>query len=431
MNRELINKRTILRIILIATVAFLAGNIFLGGYMFDKQLMGAQIMTEPHLLDEYNISDLPPFKYRILFAWIVQGTYEILGGDSNELFFRTFIAWSYIFFITASVAIFSLLRTLRFSKTLSWLGLILFLLSPAVIMGFTPPVHTREDFLAYTFLAVGLIFLVRGKMVPFMIVSIVAITCRETMLILPFTMLFFTRYYNFVKRATLAVVPFLAWIGFRFLLGYEQYDIAEGLQYNLKNYLQIPAFFFITFSALWVIFLYSSFKSKVPNASSDMRRTIISSAPWAVLLIVLTTFFGGIFNEIRLLHLAFPWIIVANLVYLERYRSMILGQMRQPLYIGLVSFLAVLTISSGYYIIAEYGHMLTFTRYAVPAKLWIIAGLVTFFVFSAWLPIALSIMLTDNRNASLQRKTIGSGMDRLNSHLELQPSQQREKEYIH
>ncbi|MGB5979770.1 MAG: hypothetical protein WBG62_20300, partial [Cyclobacteriaceae bacterium] len=252
----MINKKTILRIVLLATVVFLVGNMFLGGYMFDKKLMGAQIMAEAHLLDEYNITDLPPFKYRILFAWVVQGTYEILGGDNNELFFRTFIAWSYLFFLTASISFFWLLRTLRFSKKTSWLGLTLFLLSPAVIMGFTPPVHTREDFMAYTFLALGLGLLIKGRMLPFMIVSVIAVTCRETMLILPFTMLFFTRYYTFVKRAALAVIPFVAWVGFRFLLGYERYDIVEGLQYNLNNYMQIPAFFFITFSALWVVFLY-------------------------------------------------------------------------------------------------------------------------------------------------------------------------------
>lgn len=417
---------------LLATVVFLVGNMFLGGYMFDKKLMGAQIMAEAHLLDEYNITDLPPFKYRILFAWVVQGTYEILGGDNNELFFRTFIAWSYLFFLTASISFFWLLRTLRFSKKTSWLGLTLFLLSPAVIMGFTPPVHTREDFMAYTFLALGLGLLIKGRMLPFMIVSVIAVTCRETMLILPFTMLFFTRYYTFVKRAALAVIPFVAWVGFRFLLGYERYDIVEGLQYNLNNYMQIPAFFFITFSALWVVFLYSSVRSSVPSTSSDMRRTIISSAPWAVLLIVLTTFFGGIFNEIRLLHLAFPWIIGANLVYIERYRNMIMEQMTQKLYIGLTAFLAILTFASGYYILAEYGHMLTFTRYAVPAKLWIIAGLITFFVFSAWLPVALSIMMEDHRRITGRRQVADSNAGGYKSELELgHHSHHREKEYIH
>ncbi|MFA0963181.1 hypothetical protein AB9P05_15365 [Roseivirga sp. BDSF3-8] len=426
------SRKTFFAILLAATIVFVLANTLTGGYMFDMELMGAQIMTEPHLLDEYNITDLAPFKYRILFAWIVQGTYELLGGNSNTLFFGTFIAWSYFFFITACLSFYWLMHTLRFSRKLSLIGISLFLICPAVAMGYTPPVHTREDFLAYTLLCLGLVFLIKNRTLPFMLTCVVAIMCRETLLILPFVMLFFTRSHSVFKRMLMAIIPFAAWVGFRILLGYERYDMTEGLMYNIENYLQIPAFFFITFHAMWVLFLFSMVSRKSLTPSTEGRRIILSSGPWAVGLIFFTTFVGGIFNEIRLLQLAFPWIVVTNLVYLERYKSYIGNQITQPLYKGVVAILALLTGSLGYFILDRYGHMLSYTRYAVPVELWLIAGLFTFFLFTAWVPLALSIISEERKKSKgakvLNNKPSANNTDKA---ADFFTGQSAKKEYIH
>ncbi|HYF66822.1 MAG TPA: hypothetical protein VD884_01740, partial [Ohtaekwangia sp.] len=119
----------------------------------------------------------------------------------------------------------------------------------------------------------------------------------------------------------------------------------------------------------------------------DANRKFFFRTAWFSLLVILvTTFVGGIYNEIRLLYLFSPWIIIITLDYIERNRTSIYNMLQNKKYwmYGGVCF-----IISGIlmYFVLRYQDMLIVPgKYAVPYDLWIILSVCYIFILLLSLP---------------------------------------------
>src|SRR5690606_37978935 len=130
---------------------------------------------------------------------------------------------------------FYLMLTVNFSPKVSFWGTVIFLLSPAIIFAYTLPVHTKEDFLGYAILCLGLIGIIKRNTPLIILCTVLGVTCRETLMLIPFTYLFFSND-TIYKRLSVAALGFITLITVRVLLGLEKYGaLAQGFYYNVDN----------------------------------------------------------------------------------------------------------------------------------------------------------------------------------------------------
>lgn len=304
------------------------GFFIISGFLFKGSLnspatLANEILSPAEALYEYNITDQEPFKFRILFSSLVKQTYNILSEpQNNQNFYRIYIYWSGFFYISAVLSFYWLLMVVGFNRSYAFMGTMLFLISPAIIYAFSLPVHTREDMLAYTILNIGLICIFKNNKTGILVLTILGVLCRETLLLLPFFYLLYG-YASIRYRALVFLLGFGVFFLIRAVLNGEGYDpIALGLMYNLGNMLEVIGFTFLVFSFMWpalfldIYYIYT----RVNNFTDRDPITLLRRSSLPILaLVYATTFIGGRVNEIRLLFIFFPWIIVIFLYYFEHY----------------------------------------------------------------------------------------------------------------
>lgn len=299
-------------LVLLSAGVFVFGNTALNGSLGAPESLSGELKSPPDSLYEWNIGTEAPFKYRLLHRAIVLGTYRLVSEkDNNMLFFRLYQAYALIFHVAAALAFYALLRTLRMGSASFW-GTVLFALMPAMLMAYSVPVHTREDMLAYSLLSIGLISIVRNNLAGILTSFFLGVLCRETLLLLPLINLFFNRKQSMRMRGLIFVASIALFVALRLASPSAPYDVWEGLHWNLSHKVQVMGFLFISFGFLWLPFLLwlTGPADRIPEPSFFYRS---SSATLAVL--VVTTFFGGIYNEIRLLYLLAPWVIIGSMGY--------------------------------------------------------------------------------------------------------------------
>jgi hypothetical protein len=259
-----------------------------------------------------------PMKYRALFSWIVRGTWlSFLPNSGGKGFYATYFFWSFAFFYAAVIALYYLLRMLDFSKLLSFLGCILFLSLPPVMLAYVWPVHTREDPLAYLLVVLGIISVLRSKIIPLLIISVLGGLTRETTLIVPFVYAFYTKE-SYRRKSLVCVVSVASIIAVRIMLGYESYDPFDGGIYNIRHLPETILFLFITYGVFWIPSLVTLYEKWKRRASFRYCwRILVSSTPACLGLIVGTNFLFARVNEIRISFLSFPWIIPLCLCWLR------------------------------------------------------------------------------------------------------------------
>lgn len=300
---------------LLSTGIFLLGNSYFNGSLHNRFNLSGELKSPPDALYEWNIGTQAPFKYRLLHRTLILGTYHLVAEeDNNHLFFRLYQVYSLIFQAGAVIVFYLLLRLLRFQKLALW-GAALFAVMPPMLMAYSVPVHTREDMLAYALLCAGLIFMIRNNLPGMVIIFLLGVFCRETLLLLPLVNLLFNRRQAMPVRILIFAASMAVFVAIRFLLGAEDYDVWEGLKWNLAHLPQVAGFTFISFGFLWLPFFFWIFTPRDPNNDT----AVIHQSSVMVLMVILgTTFLGGIFNEIRLLYLMAPWVIAGALAF---YRS--------------------------------------------------------------------------------------------------------------
>jgi hypothetical protein len=241
-----------------------------------------------------------------------------------------------------------------------------------ILFAFTLPVHTREDQMAFLFLLSAIYCLYDSKYLFYLIIVCVGVFIRETLLLLPFLVLLFSKI-SLSRRLILSGLPLLVWIGYRWLVGTEPYDFWLGLKWNLSNPLQIILFGFLSYSYLWTHLLFSL---RIKLNQHDHHGLFTNKAILlALFMIILTTFLFGIFNEIRLLYLIFPWMIIASLRIIEKHRNLWIEYLKNK-YVLIFSIILILIILFLAPFISDLAQdTLGNSQYGVPYGLWVLTFL--------------------------------------------------------
>ncbi len=385
--------KTVALLTLLTLLIFYISNTYMGGYLLGSyEDVGHEIKAPAGALYTWHLTAESPYAYRVLFPAIVKGSWHMVAGNQdNEAFFLIYQGWSLVFMLSAVLSLFFLLKTLGFTHAWSFLGSVFFLASPPVLLAYTLPVHTREDMLGYTLLCLGLLCLLRRSLLLFLLTAILGVLCRETLLVLSFVFLFFSHDIKLPYRAAIASVPVALWLALRLSIDSPPYDLWEGLQWNLANMEQVIGFSFITFHGMWVPLFYGILEKQGAGKSSQRVQLFYQSGLAIFILIVATTFVGGIFNEIRLLFLLFPWVIAISLHVFWRNRKLIVRTMQSTRYKVYSLMCLLLCSAAGVYMLDQYQKFLEPSRYAIRFDVWIAATLFYVCVTMLALPAYISI----------------------------------------
>jgi hypothetical protein len=384
---------------LFAAAVFFFSNAGLRGYLRCNTCLGKEILSAPDSLYQYKLSAKAPFKYRMLFPTIVKTTHSIVFGKTNsDGFYYTYKFWSLFFYVTASCLLFYLMTVAGFSETLSFFGSILFVLLPPMLMAYTLPVHTREDPLAYTILIGGLIFLVKDYKWLFVMTAAIGVLCRETLLLLPMMYFFFSEDDKWIRRFFIAGFPCAVWLALRLSMGHEEYDVAEGFRWNNNNPEQVVGFLFITFNLCWIPFLIHMLNFRRNTATSNKVRRFFFRSSWlALTVILLTTYFGGIYNEIRLLYLLAPWMILITLDFLERNMDAFKVIVFKKGYLAFAVIVVALCALLMVIVLKHQEKLIIPGKYNVPYHLWIVVSVIYICITVIFTPVSWKIYLLNKK----------------------------------
>jgi hypothetical protein len=382
-------------LVVCAILVFFTSNHLMEGYLRSEETLAKEVKSRPSAVEEYRIASQAPFKYRLLFPAIIKGTYGIFYGTASgdgKGFYHTYKFWSGVFYVSSVLAFFFLLSTSGFNAPYSFGGTLIFLLLPPMLVAFTLPVHTREDTLAYTVMFLGLIAIIKRNPGWVLIISMVGAITRETLLLLPLLYFFYSEDRLLWRRIVIAGVPGLLWISTRILMGNEQYDVLEGLRWNLANPEQVAGFLFVSFNVCWLSYvLHVVFFRRGVREAEWPRKFFYKSSLFTLSVILITTFAGGIFNEIRLLYLFAPWMIIIFLDFIRENTGSIMLVMSRKGYwwyvLGCLAFCVVLLVVVSFY----RERIIVPGKWAVPYEQWIVLSICYFFILLLFLPVTLRV----------------------------------------
>jgi hypothetical protein len=365
------------RLIIIAvlsTVLFFLNQYAFEGYIQNKERLAKELQSTSMNLSEWELSNKPPFKYRVLFPMIVKNISKILPGSAsaNQKFYWSYLFFSWLFFISTSCMFYLLLMKIFQSNSLAFLGVLLHLSMAPIVFAYTLPVHTREDQMAFLFLLSAIYFLYDKKYILYLIIACIGVFVRETLLLLPFLVLLFAKL-SLLRKLILSGLPLLIWIIYRWLIGTEPYDFWLGLNWNLSNPIQLILFGFLSFTYLWphLIFSFRIKQNQYDNLGLFTNKAVLL----ALCMIISTTLLFGIFNEIRLLYLIFPWMIIACLRIIEKHRNLWIEFLKNK-YVLICSLILVLIIMFSTPFISDLvQNTLGNSQYGVPYGLWVVTFL--------------------------------------------------------
>lgn len=381
-------RNLLILLVLLASAQFFISNFCFRGYLRSPHTLGRELKTPVDALEDYRLVQEPPFKYRLVFPALVKYSHQLLyeRGDSDG-FYMVYFFWSLAFFLSAAIAFFWLLTVSGFSETLSFLGSLIFLLLPPMLFAYTLPVHTREDTLAYTVFFVALGLLLQKRWFFFFSLSLAAVLVRETLMLLPVLYLFYSGDKSIIRRFIVAGSPAALWLLVRFSAGNEPYDHWLGLRWNLANPEQVIGFSFVTFNVLWLTFFLERSRFRTPSIMLREGIRVFYHSSWLVLvLLAVTTFIGGIFNEIRLLNLYAPWMIIPFLVCIERFGNklkLLAGTKNYRWYAVTTSVVCGVLL---YYVLVNREKFIPPGKYAVPYDQWVIVSVCYIFVTLLFIP---------------------------------------------
>jgi len=354
--------------------------------------LSGELKSPPDSLSHWKIAEQAPFKYRVLHRAIVVGSYQLIndGNEDNKLFFNVYRFVSLLFQLIAVLSVYFFCWKLELTGSALAAG-ILFCLLPPMLLAYNVPVHTREDMLGYTILIWGLLAIEFNQTVGIMVATIFGVACRETLLILPLVNLLHNTKQPVLTRLIITVVAGSEFLGLRWIQTTENqaYNPWEGLQWNLANLSQVLFFGFVSFGAAWVPTLIRLFSmSRTNDNKNDQIKSNIVDQSWltALLLIVVTTFIGGIFNEIRLLYLYSPWAVVIMIKWYATGKVNLLAYWRSRLFLfTFITCLVTLTFAF-LYVLAIGKEIADQSAYKIPYLAWLIVGFFHLFLATIHLP---------------------------------------------
>lgn len=257
--------------------------------------------------------DQPPFRYRVLFRVIVDaGTAALGGGEQGfahggPVFWQVFLLASAVAWLLALAGVRALLRTVGLRGWQTAVGAIAFVAAFPVIHAYGFPTHTREDPLAYACMTWGLVFWLRGALVPFVLTAMVGVATRETLLTLAIVHVVSgpapQRWGRLLHIAPIVLVAIAVRLG----MGWERHSLASSLD-NLQSWKETVLCLALAFGCLWPHAL-QALNARAPAAEPLLRRL---QDTWRIVLplTLLSVLVGGIMREMRLMFLIAPWALV-------------------------------------------------------------------------------------------------------------------------
>jgi hypothetical protein len=234
--------------------------------------------------------------------------------------------------------------------------------------------------------------LVKNRRWTFLLIAVAGALCRETLLLLPMLYFFFSDDKVIIRRLFISGLPVLTWLALRLSMGHEEYDVTEGFRWNNNNIEQVFGFLFITFNICWIpfVFLVLRYRTKMMT-NNAVRKFFFKSSLLTLFVILATTYLGGIYNEIRLLYLLAPWMILITLDFLESH----IREMKSTIFkSGYLIFAAVTILISGVlmYVALKYQNKLIVPgKYAVPYHLWIVISVIYICITIIFVPVSLKV----------------------------------------
>lgn len=353
----------------IASITFFVSNVLINGSLNHKLNLGGELKSSADSLYQWKISQEAPFKYRVLHRAIVVGVYQILSNNrhDNELFFNTYRIMAFIFHYLAICLFYYFLSQTKL-KIYALAGAIIFALLPAMSLAYNVPVHTREDTLAYSILLLGLVAIMKNNIQLILIFFVLGVFCRETLLLLPFVNLFFNQQQKLVIRIAIAGLCFALFFGIRFYIEPTDYNHWEGFNWNRTHLLQVIGFAYVSFGILWMPFLLHIIDFKKNKIDSDILH---NSSLSVFLLVMITTFLGGIFNEIRIIYLLAPWVIYTGILYYKGNKTLIQEYVGSKLFVCLAILAFVVIAGTSLEIVRNLNNYIMRSEFDIPYTSWI------------------------------------------------------------
>ncbi len=299
-----------LAVLLFLFVVIFAFNVFAGSTITSPQYLAIDLASPPDSPQDWVIQSWPVVKYRALFRLIVRGSWQLFFAPTDAwAFYVLFVSWSFFFFCCAVVTLFYYLRLLDFDRRSSFIGGLLFLASPPVLLAYKYPVYTREDVLAYFLVPLGLIAILKRKPLIASLISAAAALTRETTLIVPLAY-FLGSGESLRRRVFVFMPPVAALLGLRFLWGFV---VGNSFESSILNYLmplETVAFLFCVFGALWAPFLIS-LRGRLRNGDFPNYgwRVLTLSGPLVLAAVMTATMTIARAREARIAFILFPWAI--------------------------------------------------------------------------------------------------------------------------
>lgn len=269
-----------------------------------------------------------PFRYRLLFHAAVDGLANsmaiFLPRDLTTYWFAllTILVASISF---AAVALELLLRQCGYGQATRILLMVAWFLMPPIHNAFVLPVQTKEDFVAYGVLFLGLRSVLRGDLAGVLVWTCLGALTRETLLVLPGVFFLVSRR-TLWQRASPLVLGLGVHLGIRAVLGMEGYQVTRNE--NFDSALLLPVSLFFVFGFAWIApaglvaraeplkpltLIFQSLRPSAtePGASADstMQR-LLSTFPIVLILLLSTHIFMARIVEIRISALVAPWMLI-------------------------------------------------------------------------------------------------------------------------
>jgi hypothetical protein len=305
-------------------------NVIAGGTITNPQNLATDLASPLNSPQDWSIQDWVVVKYRALFRLIVQGTWSTFFAPTDAVaFYSVFVGWSFLLFFGTLVALYFYLRALEFDPRTSFVGCLLFLVSPPVLLAYKYPVYTREDPLAYFLVVVGLYAAFKSKAFLVSVISAAAALTRETTLILPLAY-FLSAEEPWRKRILVWGLPVLAFVAIRIVWGFVVGNNFDSSILNFQTPGETVAFLFCVFGVLWLPYLSGMIdrwqKKVFPNYA---WKFLTSSGPIIFALVMVATLTIARAREIRISFLLFPWAIPFALDWFRTRSDYFLARVRK------------------------------------------------------------------------------------------------------
>jgi hypothetical protein len=322
-----------LAILLVPTLLLFRLNIALGGSVASPARLAEEFKAPPDSPQDWTLKRSPPTRYRVLFRWLVTGTWKVAfpKGGARE-FHRTYVCWSILCWYGTIVGLYRLLRNVRLRARTSLLGCLLFFGLPPVTLAYLYPAHTREDPLVYLLVVLAVAEVLRSRRWAVSALTTAGVLARETALVALVAYWWGSRD-SLARKLLVIMPPIVAAVGIRLLLGYESYDPFAASVRNAQFLPETGFFLFLVFGVLWVPGLAMMRRARLARGERDtLLRPLASSAVPALVVVVGTHLLFARAREVRISFLLFPWMIPMALAWLQSSSSRVRSMLRRRSY---------------------------------------------------------------------------------------------------